>query len=230
MNSRFVSITRCLTITFVCSIIVSGCAAFSGLTLPQYTYDQLKPPQEKPSVDYDVNTTKYSSGSLLYVDVEGVSTEEMNKVFEQSNFFSKYHAGSGTGEYHFSFDLESNPYTPEGASRFFNAVDTLACLFSAGIIPMYGKQNLTLTVHVTKGDQVIKQYVYKDYINLWCEDLLIVMMPFHSPTRALRETTDEMLLVFLHDLETDKLLEMKQPIHKQSPSTKSGKKKGKKGK
>ncbi len=230
MKSRFVLISRCLTITIVCSIILSGCAAFPGLTLPQYTYDQLTPPQKKPSVDYDAKTFKDSSGPLVRVDVEGLFHEEINKVFAQSNLFSKYNAGTVGGEYHFSFDFETNPYIPEGASRLFNAIDTLTWMFSCGIIPMFGKQNLTLTVNVKKGDQVIKQYVYKDYVDMWCEDLLFVMMPIYSPTKAVRETMDEMLLVFLHDLEEDKLLEMKQLIHNQSPSTKSNKRKGKGGK
>jgi hypothetical protein len=75
---------------------------------------------------------------------------------------------------------------------------------------MYDKNDLILTADVKKDGQVIKQYVYKDHVNFWGKDLLVVIAPIYTPKKAVRETMDAMLLVFLHDLKEDKLLEMKQ--------------------
>jgi hypothetical protein len=206
MKSRFFLIVRCLTIAIICSIILSGCAGFSGSTLPQYTYNQLKPPQKKHSIDYDAKDVAVASLGSLF-DSEGMLQEEINKVFAESHFFSTYNTGTVGGEYHFSFvfskDEEAIPFA-------FRLVDNLLFAFSAGFVPMYDKFDLTLSVDVKKDDQVIKQYVYKDHVNSWVETLLIIMAPIYYPKKAVRETMDKMLLVFLHDLKEDNLLEMRQ--------------------
>jgi hypothetical protein len=81
------------------------------------------------------------------------------------------------------------------------------CGLSLFVIPAYARDDYILTVDVKKGEEVLKQYQYKDHLNTWIQLFLVFMTPTHHPDKVVREVMDNMLLKFLYDLESDKILE-----------------------
>ena len=194
MKSDLFLSVRCLILLFICSSF-SGCASFLGHDFPK-SY-QFKPPETKPSIDYDV---KYSFTNRENAMVLPVFQKEINKVFTEIHLFSKYNVGNGKSDYHFSIIMRN--WGDEDLATICGLITGL----SLGIIPTRVTDNFILTIDVKKGDKVIKQYQYNNYIVTWFHLFLLPMTKTHSPNIMVYQVWDNMLLAFLQDLDQDILL------------------------
>lgn len=76
------------------------------------------------------------------------------------------------------------------------------------IIPAYDKQDYILTVQVKKGDQLLKQYEYKQHMYTWVQlPLMFILMPTNAPAKVEKKVIDNMLLNFLYDSQKDEIWE-----------------------
>lgn len=199
MNVNVYLLNRSIIIALFCYIVSAGCASFPGKELPKYTYDQIKPSGPKVSVDYDAKFLSFGRENSYAVRI---FQEEIEKVFGQSGVFTKVSAGIGSEKYHLSLVLENRGNLPLAfLSGFISG-------FTFLVIPAFARDEYILTVDVKQGEQVIKQYKYKHYMDTWMEIFLIFMTPTHFPTKVARDVIDDMLLNLLHDLEQDKILEI----------------------
>lgn len=179
------------------TFVLAGCASFPGKELHSYSYADIVPPAKKVAIDYDatfLTLGKENAGAVK------IFQEEIEKVFNQSNQFSKFNAGAGFAKYHFSLSLRNDANV--GLASLSGFISGLS-LF---IIPTYATDEYTLTVDVKKGNEVVKHYEYKDSMRTWTEALLIFLTPTHFPTSVVKDVIDNMLLNFLHDMEKDHLL------------------------
>lgn len=197
MMSLFIS--RNLIVAGLICLLQTGCASFPSKTLPNYTYDQIHPQNPKPSIDYDA---QFISLEKENTPAGKIFQEEIDKVFSESQFFSKFGPGAGTEKYHISF-LVRNEGSPPLPIAFLNG---FISGFTFGIIPAYAKDIFILSVDVKRDNQVVKHYEYRDSMETWLEIVLIVMTPSHPPNKVAREVYDGMIMNFLHDLEKDHLL------------------------
>jgi hypothetical protein len=128
--------------------------------------------------------------------------EEVDKVFGTSNTFSKFGAGIGAERYHISLVLRNEGnFGLAFLSGFISG-------FTFTVLPGYARDEYVLVADVKKGDQVLKQYQYKDYVGTWIQLFLVFLAPTHWPPNVTRDVVDNMLLNFLHDLEADRILEV----------------------
>lgn len=190
----------CLVLFLVCSLALSGCASFPNPEFPKYSYDQLKPSETKPSMDYDL---RYLWSKRENAQVVTKFQEEINNIFSKSNLFSKYSPGNANSDYHFSIIMKDE------SDELSTTICAAVTLFSLTVIPVKVRDELILTIDVKKDDKVIKQYQYKHYVDTWIQLFLIFMTPTHSPEKVMRGVWDDMLLAFLHDFEQDNILAAK---------------------
>lgn len=179
------------------SLVSSGCAGFAGKLPPTYTYDQIPRVEQKPAVSYDA---KFLALGRENAPATQHLNEEVRKVFLQSGVFSSFEAAHGSGVYHISVKMETD--TNEGLAFLSGFISGFTFL----ILPGYERDEVTLTVDVKRGNDLIKQYVYKDHIDIWVQILLVALMPTHFPNDVARDLMDHMLLKFVHDVSTDKIL------------------------
>ncbi len=174
-----------------------GCASFPGNNLPKYTYEQVLVREPKPAVDYDVkcfSLDRENAGSVSHFQ------GEIEKVFAKSNVFSKFSPGTGREKYHLSLVLKNDGNI---AAAFISG---FVSGFTFTVLPGFARDNFTLIVDVKKGDQLLKQYRYENYMDTWIQLFMIFLTPTHSPVDMGKEVIDGMLLAFLNDLQKDNLL------------------------
>jgi hypothetical protein len=191
-------IAQYIAIGIFSCVTVVGCASFPGKEIPTYTYDQIVAREQKPSVDYDAKFLTFEKENAAAVRI---FQEEIDKVFSRSDVFLKFGAGVGGEKYHLSLVLRN-----EG-NMALGFISGFICGLSLFVIPAYARDDYILTVDVKKGEEVLKQYQYKDHLNTWIQLFLVFMTPTHHPDKVVREVMDNMLLKFLYDLESDKILE-----------------------
>lgn len=179
------------------SLLSTGCAGFAGKLPPTYTYDQIPRVEQKPAISYDAKFVALGRDSRQLTQS---LKEEVRKVFLQSGVFSSLEAAQGSGAYHVSVKMETD--TNEGLAFLSGFISGFTFL----VIPGYERDEVTLTVDIKRGDDLIKQYVYRDYIDIWIQILLVALMPTHFPNDVARDLMDHMLLKFVHDVSTDKIL------------------------
>lgn len=179
------------------SLLSTGCAGFAGKLPPTYTYDQIPRVEQKPAISYDAKFVALGRDSAQLTQS---LKEEVRKVFLQSGVFSSLEAAQGSGAYHVSVKMETD--TNEGLAFLSGFISGFTFL----VIPGYERDEVTLTVDIKRGDDLIKQYVYRDYIDIWIQILLVALMPTHFPNDVARDLMDHMLLKFVHDVSTDKIL------------------------
>jgi hypothetical protein len=204
MRPRSPNMMRCFIIGVFCCLSVVGCASFPGKQLPIYTYEQIAPQDPKPSIDYDA---KFISLGRENAAAVRILQEEIEKVFNRSNLFSTISAGIGSEKYHLSIVLKDEGNVALAFLSGFISGLTFA------VLPAYGRDEYVLSVDVKKGDQLLKQYQYKDHMNSWIQLFLIVLTPTHWPPDVAKNIIDNMLLNFLHDVENDKILEVLPESH-----------------
>ncbi len=204
MRPRYQIIIQYLTIGILSCLTLAGCASFPGKQLPIYTYEQIVPRDPKPSIDYDA---KFISLGRENAAAVRIFQEEIEKVFSKSNVFSKFSAGIGSEKYHLSLVLRNEGNV--GAA----AISGFISGFTFTVIPAYARDEYILIIDVKRGDQLLKQYQYKDHMNSWIQLFLIFLTPTHWPPDVARSVIDNMLLNFLHDVENNKILEVLPDSH-----------------
>ena len=198
MKNYFLPLTAHLTIGAVLFLSVAGCASFAGKELPRYTYEQIVPNPQKPSIDYDAKFLTLGRENAAAVRM---FQEQIEKVFRKSTLFERFDAGIGSAKFHFSMALQNEGnIVAAGVSGFISGL-TLT------LLPAYARDEYILTVDVKKGNQLLKQYRYKHYMDSWIELFLIFLTPTHFPPNVAREVIDDMLLNLLHDVQKDRILE-----------------------
>lgn len=125
---------------------------------------------------------------------------EINSIFAQSNLFSKYNVGNGKSDYHFSIIMRND------GDEDSAAICGIILGLSLGLIPVRSTDNFTLTIDVKKGDKVIKQYQYNNYIVTWYHLFLLPLTKTHSPNIVTYQVWVNMLWAFLQDLDQDILI------------------------
>lgn len=186
-----------LILILICSFTISGCASFPNNEFSKYSFDKIKPLENKVTIDYDLrySWTERENAKVLYK-----FQNEVNNVFGKSNLFSKYSAGNGNSDYHFSMIMRNHGNT--ALSQLYGIIS----FFSLTLIPVKVRDNFTLSIDVKKGNKILKQYQYKHYMDTWFQLFLLPMMKSHLPNEVLYQVWDDMLLAFLYDLEQDNIL------------------------
>lgn len=186
---------RSIIFLFMLSLLISGCASFINKEPPNYTSEQLQPMPNKSSVDYDIKSFNTFHG---YGEIpQELFEQHVDKNFSQSNLFSKFNAGVGGADYHFSFSMDQKRY-------FFTGIATaLISGLTLTILPTYAPVDYALIVDVSKGDKFIKRYEYDIRVTLWVELFLVVKTASHSIFTAPQKALDQMLIAFLHDFRKD---------------------------
>ena len=188
---------KCFIFLFMCSLAFSGCASFPNKEFPKYSFDQFKPLEVKPAIDYDLKyfwTNRENAAALP------VFCKKVEDVFAKSNLFSEYKAGTGSSDYHFSIIMKNEGDIASAQLSGFISGLTLT------LIPAQARDNFVLTVDVKKGDEVIKHYQYEHYMDTWIQLFLVFMTEAHHPNKVVNQVWDDMLLAFLHDFEQEYIL------------------------
>ncbi len=190
---------RYVILYFALSLSVSGCASFINKDFPNYTNEQFQPMPNKPSIDFDIKSLVVEGSQYQGATREKSFEEYINKSFAQNNCFSKFSSGIGTADYHFSFSFDIRQH--------FSMSLLILYVITGTILPAYIEEDYTLNVDVSKGDQFLKQYEYKDYVTVWLDLFLVVLTPSHFPVDADRQVMNQMFMAFLHDFRKDVALE-----------------------
>jgi hypothetical protein len=184
-----------LLIGTVLSFAVVGCASFPGKELPKYTFEQIEPPAKKVSVDYEaIFLMQGQEVAFMVREFE----ERISKIFAKANFFLKYGLGIGSADYHFKITLNHTEAQP--------TFMTLVSGITLTLIPWNAKDEFSLSIEVKKGDQLLKEYQYKEHMDTWFQLFMIFLTPTHHPVKVKEQIIDDLLLNFLHDLKEDKIL------------------------
>lgn len=182
-------------IGILAGLILTGCIGVAGKLPPSYTYEQIPRVRPKPAISYDA---KFLSDGKEHVESTAGFESMVKMVFLVSDVFSKVEVAPESNGYHISvkMEAESNP-SMERLSKVVSAVTLY-------LIPTYAHYPVTLTVDVKQGNELIKQYVYKDYLDIW-RHLFLLVVP--RPTnRAVTQLIEHMLLKFVHDVTEDQVL------------------------
>lgn len=207
MESRY-PLMRHLAAGIVCCLAFVGCASFPGGDLPMVSYEQIISRDPKPSISYEATFVELGElGSIPgRIDESEVFQEEVNKVFTKSNMFSEIHGETKSEKYHITLILQGKGKNASSSlsplyANYYPGVMTLM------IVPSYSKDEYILNAVVKKGNQILKQYRYKQSVYNWYQfPLMLVLLPTHNPVKVQRKIIENLLLNLLRDLGRDRIL------------------------
>lgn len=179
------------------NFVLLGCVGFAGKLPPSYTYEQIPHVEPKPAITYDVKLLSF--GQEYQGDIGGLM-RTIKGVFLLSEAFSNVEAAPGPDGYHLSVrvDIEWN--------KEIAAISKVVSALTLAVFPAFERDHITLTVDVTRNGNPIKQYIYKDYLDLWRQIFLIPLMSSHYPKHVTFNLMEHMLLKFVYDAVTDQIL------------------------
>ncbi len=194
MQMKTSRIVRVLLLGVLFAFCVAGCASFPGRELPTYVYEQMSAPANKISVTYDVKAIMLGKENAK--TAEDVN-KEISRILSESPIFTQAVAGTGTGDYHFSFALRN-----EG-NEVLAFISGFISGFTFTVIPAYAKDNFIMTIDVKRGERLLKTYSYRDHMNTWIQLLLVFLTPSHLPGDVAKSIVDNMVMNFVHDFAKD---------------------------
>ena len=238
--SRMPRSTLIMIIGLLCWLSLVGCASFPSSGLTKYTYEQILQQEERVGLDFEAKAITIDMDGKERIASERKFQKQIENVFSKSNMFSLARENTELVKYHFILSLRSKninykiiPFSlcedviwnekrkpsDSAKDRFIDlfVVDPALYMFCYGLVlslfPQQWNEEYILESVVKKHEQVLQVYQYKRHLNTWGHISLVFMMPTHSPGKVWKELVDNMLLNFLHDLQRDKILEVKTNEH-----------------
>lgn len=179
------------------ALLLTGCAGFSGRVPPSYTYEQIPRIEQKPAISYDA---KYLESGKEHAENTKTLYRVVKIVFLLSEVVSSMEAVPASDGYHLSVKMETDTNAPLAFLSGFISGLTFT------IIPGFQRFHFTLTAEVKRGNELIKQYVYKDYMDEWIHIVMLPFMSTHYPTHVAGEVVEHMVRKLAYDMAADRIL------------------------
>ena len=189
-------IVQAVFLTICTAFFSAACASFPGKEVPVYTADQVRAPEKKLTVSYNVK------GFMLKKENNTFTSnidKEIQKVLLESAMFAELKPEPGHGDFDFSFIIHNEGWPPMPVA-FMNG---FVSGFTFTVIPAFARDIYLLTVDVKQGDRVVKTYSYRDHVDSWIQLFLVVLSPVKWPPDVMKSTIDNMLMNFAHDFADD---------------------------
>ena len=177
-------------------------AGFEGKQLPARSYGDLTPLQQRPAIDYGVQSFSpwNNPNSEAPRLADHLAGQEIERILYESNTFSNVQAGSGTQKTHFDFIIRIE--TNRGAAY---AMAYLS-LLTLTVLPSRIRERFIMSVEVKEYGKLVKTYHYQDYMDTWRQLFLIFVFPFRPTNKVRQQVFENLMLNFLYDLQKDGLL------------------------
>lgn len=187
-----------------------GCASFPDVDYQDY--GDIKSDGSKQSIGYNVDFVgSNSGGGGLYGGDDGSGDkrsakekrfkETLETVFADSGYFGGVKEGRAKNHLSISYDVKGLSAAP--VTGFF-------FIYSAGILPYYNNEELTVKIVVHEEDSgkmmVLKRYEYKRNVKTWGELFLIFTANKHKPVDVKNDAVRDIFQNFVYDLSRDGVL------------------------
>lgn len=179
------------------TLLLTGCAGFAGRVPPSYTYEQIPRVEQKPAISYDAKALE--SGREQPENTKTLY-RLVKTVFLLSDVVSSMETVPVSDGYHLSVKMEVE------TNSVLAVLSGVVSGLTFTIIPGFQRFHFTLTADVKRGNELIKQYVYKDHMDEWIHILLLPLMSTHYPSHVGAQVVEHMLLKLAHDVAADQIL------------------------
>jgi len=186
-----------LVLALLALVCGSSCSARRCGDLPKVDAKTIVPPKVRPSVDYEVRYNLLSDSDHQAEWLRG----HVDKVFQESGFFSRVSRSEGAGDYHFRVHYLDEELRPE------NSPDAIGAGLTLGLIPLKHKGEVALRVEVSRKGKVLRTYAYSANVEISCWTVIGWVGVAYQSQAVANELIDDMLLSLLADLSRDRLLE-----------------------
>ncbi|MFN0006739.1 MAG: hypothetical protein ACKVXR_02435 [Planctomycetota bacterium] len=172
--------------------LCAACASFRGEELPQRDLGELAESERLPAVTYVLSNAQPPSGNFPSSGTEHC----VDRVFRSA--FTEAEAKESDAGLHLEIHYSSRARQP-----VFTLGLGLLALASLGVIPAYGRNDLTLSVRAEVDGVLVQRYEYEDHVVTWIHLFVIPWAFSHDPVEVEGQVLENMLLNFLHDLRRD---------------------------
>jgi hypothetical protein len=183
--------------------MLTGCTSFAGKLPPIYTYEQIPHVEQKRAVSYEAEFFRFTGerDPRLTRKLE----QEVKRVFLKSGAFSSVDTARSAEANHLLIKIET-----KAKNELLGAINGIITTLTLFIIPGYTREEMTMTVEVywrnsPTGNISIRQYIYKDRLDIWAHISLLLLMPIHSHEEGERDLMEHLLLKFVHDISADQV-------------------------
>lgn len=201
MTIRRRSLSPCIAV--LAAFALSGCAAFSGNTLPRgasYPAMSLDP---KPSVSVQLTFRQFLNGSqvtLFRGTAEVGHTNRLVGMLEESGYFSSVVVGDGPADVTLALEFKN-----EGSANLGMAFLTGLTLF---LVPSWATDNWRLDATATaRASGRSQQFHVEEFVTQWQHVLLIPVMPFKLTPVVTYQVQNDVWRTFIAQLATSGLLQ-----------------------
>lgn len=192
--------------------ITVGCASFPEVDYQDY--GDIKSDGSKQSIGYNVDfvgSNPGGGGGIYGGPNEGSGDKQSAKekrfketletVFADSGYFGGVKEGRAKNHLSISYDVKGLSAAP--VTGFF-------FIYSAGILPYYNNEELTVKIVVHEEDSgkmmVLKRYEYKRNVKTWGELFLIFTANKHKSDDVKNDAVRDIFQNFVYDLSRDGVL------------------------
>ena len=138
--------------------------------------------------------------------------EEINSLFYENGIFRRPVADGAAPGLHIRILLEKK-CPIDSATSLLSAYAQWFSGVTLAIIPLHNRWDYFMAITVQGGDQVLKQYAYRQHMNIWYQfPLFLILNPFFDPKDTERKIIHDLLLNFLYDLSKDQTLLSYRPL------------------
>jgi hypothetical protein len=190
--SRRRSSSLAQALPLVALLACAACASFRGDELPRRGLGELRREAPLPAVTYGLSNNFASSEP----PATGWSVTCVDRVFGMA--FSEIERKASTEGLHLDVRFASRVRQP-----VFTVGLGLFSILSLGLIPAYGRDDLSLSVRVEVDGSLVKRYEYQDHAGTWFHWFMIPWAFSHDPFEVENAVLENMLLNFLHDFRQD---------------------------
>ena len=191
MSTRLDSIVR-NSLSILLLVFCAACASFRGEELPQRDPGELERSERLPPVTYELA----NAYGTTVASQAGTSDACIDRVLRKA--FSEVERRESEAGLHLDFH-----YTTRTRQPTFTMGMVLLSIVSLGLIPAYGRGDLSLTVLVEVDGRIAGRYGYEDHVDTWVHLFVIPWAYSHDPVEVEEAVLENMLLNFLHDLRRD---------------------------
>lgn len=184
-------------------ISFASCIAVRGNDLPSRAEQKAIGQEQQPYVGYEVLFVRVPTRCVGSSHEIMTITEEINSLFYENGVFRRPRSdGAGLG-FHIRILLEKKCPT-DSATSLLSAYAAWLSGVTLAIIPLHYRRDYFMAITVQGGDQVLKQYEYKEHMNIWYQfPLFLILSPFFDPKDTERHIIHDLLLNLLYDLSKD---------------------------
>lgn len=193
-------LSRCfLPLSLFAFVSLTGCASFPGHNIPAYTFEDFPPaPSPEQKVCLIVHDEKDCDKECREFN------DSINEMFEKSGYFLKApeHCNPNSNADHYNLILNFEPDREPG----YMAIAVVSGFIGGatfGIVPAFERDHLLFKFRLKKNDELVKEYVYREYVDTWIEILMLFKMSGHTPRTATKEVFKHVIMNFLHDFSQD---------------------------